>query len=177
MNETPPDTGASGAKSGVASSLGYFLSTARNVLAARMDHAVEPLGLTSSQIGVVLLLWHGHARTPFEMSRALSYDTGSMTRMLDRLQKKGFVDRQRSNADRRVIELTLTPKGEDAARQLPALIDAVLHEQLRGFSADDAATLVRLLQRFIANDPRTDSVCAGAGCGGDSPPSAPEHGN
>lgn len=162
MSESPPVTGEIGVKSG----LGYFLSTARNVLAARMDRAVEPLGLTSSQIGVILLLWFGHARTPFEMSRALSYDTGSMTRMLDRLEKKGFVDRRRSNADRRVVELALTPKGEDAARQLPALIDVVLHEQLRGFSADDVATLVRLLQRFIANDPQTEAIFGAAGCGG-----------
>jgi len=148
------------------SGLGYFLATARNVLAARMDRAVEPLGLTSSQIGVVLLLWYGHARTPFEMSRALSYDTGSMTRMLDRLEKKGFVRRQRSDVDRRVVELALTAQGEEAARQLPALIDAVLSEQLRGFSADDVATLVRLLQRFIANDPQAEPICAGDRCGG-----------
>ncbi|PXW29665.1 MarR family winged helix-turn-helix transcriptional regulator [Paraburkholderia caballeronis] len=159
MSEGSPVSGAIG----VESSLGYFLSTARNVLAARMDRAVAPLGLTSSQIGVILLLWFGRARTPFEMSRALSYDTGSMTRMLDRLEKKGFVDRQRSSADRRVVELALTAQGQDAARQLPALIDAVLREQLHGFSADDVATLVRLLQRFIANDPATDAICTGAG--------------
>ena len=84
-------------------SLGYFLATARNVLATRIDRAVAPLGLTSSQIGVILLLWYERARTPNEMSRVLSYDTGSMTRMLDRLEKKGFLIRQRSLADRRVV--------------------------------------------------------------------------
>lgn len=148
------------AKLGVDSSLGYFLSTARNVLAARMDRAVAPLGLTSSQIGVILLLWFERARTPNEMSRVLSYDTGSMTRMLDRLEKKGFLVRQRSLADRRVVELTLTPLGRDAAQQLPDLISQVLSDQLRGFAADEVATLVRLLQRFIANDPATEPLCS-----------------
>jgi DNA-binding MarR family transcriptional regulator len=166
MNELLPVT----AEIGIGSGLGYFLSTARNVLAARMDSAVAPLGLTSSQIGVILLLWYGRARTPFEMSRALSYDAGSMTRMLDRLAKKGFVDRERSSADRRVVELALTPKGQDAARQLPALIDAVLREQLRGFSAEDVAVLVRLLQRFIANDPHTEALCGDSGCAAQTPP-------
>lgn len=159
-----------GGEIGIGSGLGYFLSTARNVLAARMDRAVAPLGLTSSQIGVILLLWFGHARTPFEMSRALSYDTGSMTRMLDRLEKKGFVERQRSNEDRRVVELALTAQGQEAARQLPLLIDAVLREQLRGFSAEDVATLVLLLQRFIANDPHTEAICGASVCGGETPP-------
>ena len=170
MNDSATPADAPGIEAG----LGYFLSTARNVLATRMDRAVALLGLTSSQIGVVLLLWHGRARTPFELSRALSYDTGSMTRLLDRLQHKGFVDRRRSSADRRVIELTLTPKGGDAARQLPALIDAVLREQLRGFSAADVATLVGLLQRFIANDPQTEPVCLGAGGSGAAPPAMPD---
>ncbi len=146
-------------KLGVESSLGYFLSTARNVLAARMDRAVAPLGLTSSQIGVILLLWFERARTPNEMSRVLSYDTGSMTRMLDRLEKKGFLERQRSLADRRVVELILTPLGRDAAQQLPDLISQVLSDQLQGFSADEVAMLVRLLQRFIANDPATEPLC------------------
>ena len=166
MSESTPLSG----EIGIGSGLGYFLSTARNVLATRMDRAVHPLGLTSSQIGVILLLWFGRARTPFEMSRALSYDTGSMTRMLDRLEKKGFIERRRSSEDRRVVELALTAQGQEAARRLPPLIDAVLHEQLRGFSADEVTTLVRLLQRFIANDPHTEAICDGSGCGSETPP-------
>ena len=146
---------------GIEPSVGYFLSTARNVLAARMDRAVAPLGLTSSQIGVILLLWYERARTPNEMSRVLSYDTGSMTRLLDRLEKKGFLVRQRSQADRRVVELVLTDAGRDAARQLPERVSNVLKAQLSGFSADEVTTLVRLLQRFIANDAQTDAVCGG----------------
>ncbi|WP_321785816.1 MarR family transcriptional regulator [Paraburkholderia sp. J94] len=151
-------------KVGVVPSLGYFLSTARNVLATRMDRAVAPLGLTSSQIGVILLLWYERARTPNEMSRVLSYDTGSMTRMLDRLERKGFLLRQRSQSDRRVVELVLTPLGRDAAQQLPDAIATVMDDQLRGFSAEEVTTLVHLLQRFIANDAETSAVCTGAEC-------------
>lgn len=174
-NGFPMSEGSSGpGKVGVVPSLGYFLSTARNVLAARMDRAVAPLGLTSSQIGVILLLWFEHARTPNEMSRVLSYDTGSMTRMLDRLEKKGFLVRQRSHADRRVVELVLTPLGRDAAQQLPERIASVMNEQLRGFSADEVTTLVGLLQRFIANDADTTMVCSHAEGPTDGPSSAPD---
>jgi len=132
-------------------SLGYYLSKARNVLAERTDKAVEPLGLTSSQIGVILLLSCGRAHTPFELSRAMSYDSGSMTRMLDRLEKKGFIVRARSDTDRRMVELQLTQQGKDAATKLPGIGAAVLNEQLRGFSDADLATLIDLLARFIAN--------------------------
>ncbi|MBW8838168.1 MAG: MarR family transcriptional regulator, partial [Burkholderia sp.] len=77
-------------------SLGYYLSKARNVLVERTDRAVKPLGLTAQQIGVILLLAAGRANTPFELSRVMSYDSGSMTRLLDRLEKKGFLQRTRS---------------------------------------------------------------------------------
>ncbi|HLX02525.1 MAG TPA: MarR family transcriptional regulator, partial [Trinickia sp.] len=77
------------------SSLGYYLTKARNVLMDRMDRALEPLDLTSQQVGVVLLLANGRAQTSQELSRALSYDSGSMTRMLDRLEKKGLIVRNR----------------------------------------------------------------------------------
>ena len=144
------------------SSLGYYLSKARNVLVERMDRAVKPLGLTAQQIGVILMLSCNRAHTPYELSRAMSYDSGSMTRMLDRLEKKGFIVRTRSDADRRMVKLELTPQGHEAARQLPGLGAAVLNEQLRGFSAADHATLLDLLGRFIANG---IGEGASAGCG------------
>jgi DNA-binding MarR family transcriptional regulator len=153
-------------------SLSYYLSKARNVLIERMDRAVKPLGLTAQQIGVILLLSCGRANTPFELSRAMSYDSGSMTRMLDRLEKKGFIVRIRSEADRRMVELELTPLGRDAASQLPALGSAVLDEQLRGFSATDIEALTELLRRFIANGgggARNDAAERHA-AGGEGPP-------
>lgn len=166
------------ARLGVEPSLGYYLSTARNVLAGRIDRAVAPLGLTSSQIGVILLLWFERASTPNEMSRALSYDTGSMTRMLDRLEKKGFLERQRSQADRRVVELALTDQGRAAAQQLPELIAAEMSEQLRGFAPEEVATLVHLLQRFIANDGSTTPLCGSMdGAGNDAEATAQKDGD
>ncbi|MGU7784030.1 MarR family winged helix-turn-helix transcriptional regulator [Burkholderia sp. PU8-34] len=136
-------------------SLGYYLTKARQALVERMDRALEPLDLTAQQIGVILLLSRGYARTPFELSRKMSYDSGSMTRLLDRLERKGFIARARSEQDRRVIELSLTERGAEAARALPSVIATALNTQLEGFSADELAMLTSLLQRFIANGPGT----------------------
>jgi len=146
------------------SSLGYYLTKARNVLVERTDRAVAPLGLTAQQIGVILMLSSRRASTPFDLSRAMSYDSGSMTRLLDRLEKKGFVVRTRSDADRRMVKLELTPQGHEAARQLPGLGAVVLNEQLRGFSAAEHATLIDLLSRFIANGlDGPPGLCCGVG--------------
>jgi DNA-binding MarR family transcriptional regulator len=134
-------------------SLGYYLAKARNGLIARTDLALKPLELTSQQIGVIMLLASGRAHTPYELSREMSYDSGSMTRMLDRLEKKGFVTRGRSDADRRIVELKLTPRGLDAAQRLPDIGAAVLNEQLRGFSRAELDLLTGMLARLIANSP------------------------
>ncbi|MEZ2350760.1 MarR family winged helix-turn-helix transcriptional regulator [Caballeronia sp. RCC_10] len=141
-------------------SLGYYLAKARNVLMARTDQALKPLGLTSQQIGVILCLASGRARTPLELSREMSYDSGSMTRMLDRLEKKGFVRRTRSDTDRRIVELALSERGHEAAARLPAIGAAVLNEQLHGFSRAELDSLIAMLSRVIDNSP-TD---ASPGC-------------
>jgi DNA-binding MarR family transcriptional regulator len=73
--------------------------------------------------------------------------------MLDRLEKKGFVTRERSESDRRIVELKLTQRGADAAAQLPAIGAAVLNEQLKDFSRAELDTLTSLLARLIANVP------------------------
>ena len=117
MTDGPYD----GKETRLEASLGYYLSKARNVLAQRMDRAVGPLGLTSSQIGVILLLSCGRAHTPYEMSRAMSYDSGSMTRMLDRLEKKGFIARSRSDALAWCVRLV----GKHAQEWLDQLRDAM----------------------------------------------------
>jgi DNA-binding MarR family transcriptional regulator len=138
-------------------SLGYYLSKARNTLVARTDVALKPLDLTAPQLGVILTLAKGRANTPQHLAREMSYDSGSMTRMLDRLERKGFVARGRSEADRRMVELTLTPQGIEAARQLPAIGAAVLNAQLEGFTRADLDTLTGLLARVIANAPENTS--------------------
>ncbi|SAK40143.1 MarR family transcriptional regulator [Caballeronia fortuita] len=137
-------------------SLGYYLAKARNVLILRTDQALKPLDLTSPQIGVILLLASGRARTPLELSREMSYDSGSMTRMLDRLEKKGFVVRARSEVDRRIVELSLSERGRDAAARLPAIGAAVLNEQLRGFSRAELDSLIAMLARIVGNAPTGD---------------------
>jgi DNA-binding MarR family transcriptional regulator len=157
------------------SSLGYYLTKARNVLVDRTDRAVAHLGLTTQQIGVIVLLSCGRATTPFELSRAMSYDSGSMTRMLDRLEKKGLIARSRSDKDRRIVKLELTPQGLHAASQLPGIGAAVLNEQLRGFSEADLSTLIDLLSRFIANG--IDAASGAGGCGAGREQEEEEHGS
>ena len=74
-----------------------------------------------------------------------------MTRMLDRLEIKGFVTRKRSSDDRRVVNISLTSLGKKIAKDIPPVISEVLNQQLRGFSEQEFNLIKNLLQRFLIN--------------------------
>ena len=57
------------------------------------------------QFAVLKHLAEGSARTAADLCRFLQYDTGAMTRILDRLEQKGLVRRERSREDRRAVVL------------------------------------------------------------------------
>jgi DNA-binding MarR family transcriptional regulator len=93
----------------------------------------------------------GCASTAAELCRFSRYDTGSMTRMLDRLEEKGLIHRVRSSTDRRVIHLELTHAGRELYTLLPPVAIKVLNEHLRGFTRDELDLLKQLLNRMRAN--------------------------
>ncbi|MDT6963724.1 MULTISPECIES: MarR family winged helix-turn-helix transcriptional regulator [unclassified Cupriavidus] len=129
-------------------SVGFHLNRARNGLLMEMDAALRPLDITAQQMGILLSLLRGVASTPLEVSRLLGIDTGLMTRMLDKLENKGLLKRERSEDDRRVIHLILSAKGRAVAAQVPEIAPEVLNHRLRNFSVDEFNEFMRLLRKF-----------------------------
>ncbi|NPT53144.1 MarR family winged helix-turn-helix transcriptional regulator [Paraburkholderia elongata] len=130
-------------------SVGFMLTKARNMITAEMDAALKDLDISSQQMGILLALTRGIATTPFELSKLLGIDTGLMTRMLDKLETKGLLERSRSIDDRRVVNLALTDKGEEVAAQIPEIAPQVLNERLKKFTKGEFEELRRLLRKFI----------------------------
>jgi DNA-binding MarR family transcriptional regulator len=75
-------------------------------------------------------------------------DAGAMTRLLDRLEKKKLCKRIRSTADRRVVQVELTPEGLAAIAEVPAVLAEVLNAHLAGFSRAEWLALKDFLQRM-----------------------------
>ncbi|MFB9125701.1 MarR family transcriptional regulator [Paraburkholderia dipogonis] len=131
-------------------SVGFSINKARNLLINEMDAALKDLDITSQQMGILLSMRRGVATTPFELSRLLGIDTGLMTRMLDKLEIKGLLERSRSIEDRRVVNLKLTDEGEAIAERLPEIAPVVLNRRLRKFTKAEFEELRRLLNKFLA---------------------------
>lgn len=132
--------------------VGYLLSRARLRLVKVVDLALAEHGITSAQAGIIMLLANGRCGTAAELARELYADSASMTRMLDRLEKRALLTRMPHTRDRRVMQLALTAEGRKLARRLPANYRAVIDAHFAGFSATELATLKRLLLKSLGDE-------------------------
>jgi len=132
-------------------SIGFLLKRTGNLLAATIDRQLAPFDITHAQLGIFLKLLHGSGITAADLAREWMTDTGAMTRMLDRLEEKGFIQRTRSSADRRVVEVTLTTKGKQLADKMTQVVVDTLNHHLRGFTETEIAQFKDFLRRMIAN--------------------------
>lgn len=131
--------------------IGAYIGRARRTIVEAIDRELAPLDISHAQWIVVMLLGNGAASTAAELCKILIYDPGAMTRLLDRLERKGVLRRVRAKNDRRTVRLELTTGGKRLyPRILEALVE-VFNGLLHGFSKSDVRQLEDLLKRIPAN--------------------------
>ncbi|MCL2656551.1 MAG: MarR family transcriptional regulator [Betaproteobacteria bacterium] len=154
MNQiaTPPLFSAENYR--IEESFGFLINAVRARMMAVMDRELTSLGITSAQWAVLVQVADTPGCTAATLCRRVHYDTGSMTRMLDRLEEKGLIRRARSDHDRRAAYLYLTEQGQDIHARLPEYAARVLNAHFEGFTADEVNTLRSLLNRMLRNAER-----------------------
>ena len=137
--------------------LGLLLGRAAILKVKIIDTHMEPHGITAAQFKVLIIMAQFGVDTPAELCRHLSLDSGSMTRMLDRLEQKGLLDRKRSALDRRQVQLVLTDDGQRLADRLPYIGAEALNQLAGALEPDELQTLEKLLKKMLiaAGDPIT----------------------
>ena len=135
----------------VEDSVGFMITRLRSALFATVDREVAPWGVSSAQAAILIYIAHGRGNRAADIARDYSYDTGSMTRMIDRLVKKGLLRRVRDSEDRRAMLLELTAKGRKLTERLPEVATRTLNGLLKGFSRAELDRLKGLLARMLAN--------------------------
>jgi len=132
-------------------SVGWLMKRALMSIAQAADRRLEPKGITHAQWAALFMLQSRRAETVAELARETQRDPGATTRLLDRLEAKGFCRRERSTDDRRVVRVELTPEGEIAAQEVPVVLAQVLNEHLAGFSRAEWSQLKDMLKRMVTN--------------------------
>lgn len=115
------------------------------------DPDLASLEISAAQYVIVSVLAKRGVDSPAQLCKDLSYDAGAMTRMLDRLEAKGLIDRRRCPDDRRCVKVELSDAGRAALPKLRACSVRVLNRFLRGFSQAEARKLEGFLSRMLQN--------------------------
>jgi DNA-binding MarR family transcriptional regulator len=139
-------------------SVGALLSRVRVEMLAALDNdlgadkRLAPLELSAAQFIIIAnLAGSEEPRSASDLCKGISYDAGAMTRMLDRLESKGLIRRNRSPHDRRLMHLELSEEGRAAYPRMREIAMAVANRFLRGFSKTEARQLESLLTRMLEN--------------------------
>jgi|SRR4029450_5241296 DNA-binding MarR family transcriptional regulator len=130
--------------------IGSLISRVRVEFMDALEEELAPFDITAPQYVVLVKLANG-VDSASGLCKGVSYDPGAMTRMIDRLERKGLVRRVRSPEDRRIVKLVMTEEGNAVYPKLVTRAMEVMNRKLRGFTKDEAHQLERLLQRILAN--------------------------
>jgi DNA-binding MarR family transcriptional regulator len=82
----------------------------------------------------------------------ISHDP-DMTRLLDRMEKRGLITRERQFDDRRVVKTRITSEGLDILRKLDAPVQDLHRRQFRNISGDRLKALAAALEEILQKTP------------------------
>jgi MarR family transcriptional regulator, organic hydroperoxide resistance regulator len=100
----------------------FALYSASRAMTAAYRAILTALNLTYPQYLVLLVLWEEGRITVGRLGERLQLDSGTLSPLLKRLEANGFVRRERSHTDERLVDVTLTPAGrrlERKAQRIP----------------------------------------------------------
>ncbi len=110
---------------------------------------LEPIDLTYTQYITMMVLWENGRTSAKEIGEKLFLDSGTLTPVLKSLAAKGFITRQRSPEDERVLMVELTETGK-ALRERAVDIPAKINDCIP-VDPEDAKTLYRLLYKVLGS--------------------------
>jgi DNA-binding MarR family transcriptional regulator len=109
------------------------------------------LGLHRGQPPVLLALWEEEGRTHSEIADYLHVTPATMTKMLQRMERAGFVERKPDPEDGRVSRVYLTQAGREVRSDLQRVLEAFDEETFAGFTMEEKVLLRRLLLQIREN--------------------------
>lgn len=130
-------------------SMGYLLRRVYTIMHDRIESAFAGHGFTLMQWIVLIYVRDGLARTATDIAREFRHDSGALTRVIDQLERRGLLERERSSTDRRVVNLTLTPQGRRTIEALLPVVVGQMNLALEPFTRDEFNQMRSLMERLV----------------------------
>jgi DNA-binding MarR family transcriptional regulator len=132
------------------------LLKAADALGQQAEQLIKPFGLTGTQYNVLRIL---RGAQPAGLAcraiadRMISHDP-DMTRLLDRVEKRGLIRRERQKDDRRIVKTHITSQGLELLKPLDQPMRELHKRQFRHMPAKRVKNLVQLLEQFCGGKPQ-----------------------
>ena len=135
-----------------------LLAQASELIAGEFHRVVRAHGLSVPEWRVLATLSGGHALTTGKLAQVSLTKGPTATRMLDRMEARGQVERLGDTADRRVTRVRITPEGQRTVSALIALARDHEARVLQPFGLDQAEALKRTLRGMIEQRRASDAL-------------------
>jgi DNA-binding MarR family transcriptional regulator len=132
-------------------SIGFLLKHSGVLMTQVAARRFESTAITFTEW---LVLMHADSRphiTATQLSEHLGHDMGALTRVVDGLVRRRLVQRERSQRDRRVVEIAVTAAGRRQAQLGKRIVAELLNQLVEPFGNAEIETLIGLLQRLMAH--------------------------
>lgn len=130
-------------------SVGYLLKRCGVLMTQVAEQRFAALSISFTQWLVLVHLAQEQHISATQLSTLLGHDMGALTRVVDALEHRGLVRRERSSRDRRAVEIAITPAGRRQAQEAKRLIVELLNRLVEPFTEPEIDTLIGLLQRLL----------------------------
>ena len=130
-------------------SIGYLLRRSGKLITGRIESLFIKEDVSFVQWVILMNLRDGLYMTAAELCQYLCHDSGALTRVIDQMEERGLIKRQRSTADRRVVTLALTDEGRKVIESFLPRVVNLYNGLLNDFTKEETETLIHLLTRLI----------------------------
>lgn len=131
--------------------IGYRLADNSRQLRRLFDERVRSVGLTGPQARLLLSLERYPKENQAFYAERLEIEPITLTRIVDRLEDAGWIERKNDPGDRRARILHLTDKSRGIVTRLTTSVDALFEEMLEGFDPAERVMFANLLDRIATN--------------------------
>lgn len=131
--------------------LGYKLKLASQLMYRDFLERLEPYGLTPFHYLVLCCLWEEDGLSTSGIADKLKQLGATLTGVVDRMEERNLVYRERDPNDRRIVRIWLTPEGKQLMTVLPAIGAETIQKATTGISKTDQEVVLKVLDQIVLN--------------------------
>jgi DNA-binding MarR family transcriptional regulator len=128
------------------------MQSLRRIMKSLQDYSREVsshYGITGPQLWVLKTIYQSGSLSLGELSRAMYLHPSTVTGVVDRLEKKRYLLRDRNAEDRRVVKVSLTPKGNQVVKRAPNPVQGKMIYGLRKLKKDELILIYHSVLKLV----------------------------